>query len=117
MVPETATTAWTLVALPGADPEVMDLPSMSRVTKLSIEVLTEKAKATPVFAPGLDNLAQTGAILATWDPAKPLDAQLAALLATPVGDDVRDTLGAERHGRTKAAAIAARVVALARAGG
>jgi len=109
----TALATGTLVALPGADPEVMDLPSMSRITKLSIEVLTEKAKATPVFAPGLDNLAQTGAIFTTWDPAKPLDAQLAALLATPVGDDVRDTLGAERHGRTKAAEIARRVVDLA----
>ncbi|QCB43315.1 biotin-independent malonate decarboxylase subunit gamma [Sphingomonas sp. PAMC26645] len=113
----TALATGTLVALPGADPVVMDLPSMSRVTKLSIEVLTEKAKATPVFAPGLDNLAQTGAILATWDPAKALDAQLAALLATPVGDDVRDLLGAERKGRTKSAEIAKRVVELARAGG
>ena len=43
----------TLVALPGATPAVMDLPSMSRVTKLSIEALQEKAKSTPVFAPGL----------------------------------------------------------------
>ena len=54
----TALSTRVLVALPGADPEVMDLPSMARVTKLSIEVLKEKAKSTPVFAPGLD---QSGA--------------------------------------------------------
>ena len=113
----TALATGTLVALPGADPQVMDLPSMARITKLSIEVLTEKAKATPVFAPGLDNLAQTGAILATWNPAEPLEAQLAAVLATPFDGDVRDALGAERHGRTKAAQIAARVYDLAQADG
>lgn len=38
----------------------MDLPSMSRVTKLPIEVLEERAKTTPV-APGLDNLLHCGA--------------------------------------------------------
>ena len=49
----------------------MDLPSMSKVTKLSIEVLEEKAKSTPVFAPGLANLAQTGAVHAIWDASRP----------------------------------------------
>lgn len=38
----TALATRTLVALPGAEPEVMDLPSMSRVTKLSIEVLDKR---------------------------------------------------------------------------
>ena len=48
----TALATGVLVALPGAEPEVMDLPSMSKVTKLSVEVLKEKARSTPVFAPG-----------------------------------------------------------------
>jgi len=109
----TALAADTLVALPGAHPEVMDLPSMARVTKLPIAVLEEKAKATPIFAPGLDNLAQTGAVLETWSPDKPLDEQLLALLAEPPAADRRDRLGAERKGRPKAAAIAARIVELA----
>ena len=39
---------------------------MARVTKLPIETLREKAKVTPVFAPGLENLAQTGAIAEIW---------------------------------------------------
>lgn len=109
----TALAADTLVALPGARPEVMDLPSMARVTKLPIAVLEEKAKATPIFAPGLDNLAQTGAVLETWSPDKPLDEQLRALLKKPPAADHRDALGAERRGRPKAAAIAARIVELA----
>ena len=59
----TALATRVLVALPGAEPTVMDLPSMARVTKLSLEALEAKAKSTPVFAPGLDNLAAMGAVL------------------------------------------------------
>lgn len=108
----TALAARTLVALPGAHPAVMDLPSMARVTKLPLEVLQAKAESTPVFAPGLENLAQTGAIHTVWDPAKPLSGQLSAVLAAPPEADARDRLGLERGGRPKAAAIAARVAAL-----
>jgi malonate decarboxylase gamma subunit len=109
----TALATGTLVALPGAHPAVMDLPSMARVTKLPIDVLQQKAEATPVFAPGLKNLAQTGAIHAVWNFDEPLAGQLAALLAEPPGPDRRDQLGAGRGGRPKAAAIAERIIALA----
>jgi malonate decarboxylase gamma subunit len=103
-----------LVGLPGADPVVMDLPSMSKVTKLPIEVLQEKAKSTPVFAPGLANLAQTGAVHLMWDPALPLSGQLETLLANlPAYGDNRDALGKERGGRPKAHDIAERVRILA----
>jgi malonate decarboxylase gamma subunit len=105
-----------LLALPGADPAVMDLPSMARVTKLPLDVLQEKAKSTPVFAPGLDNLAQTGAVGATLDPHRSLADQWQEVLAQPVApSDTRDRLGKERHGRPKAADIAERVYELARA--
>jgi malonate decarboxylase gamma subunit len=107
----TALATDTLVALPGAHPAVMDLPSMARVTKLSIDLLKQKAEATPVFAPGLDNLAKTGGVHAVWDPNQPLAGQLATLLASPITADLRDRLGAERGGRPKAAAIAERVMA------
>ncbi|WP_320198940.1 biotin-independent malonate decarboxylase subunit gamma [Agrobacterium sp. rho-13.3] len=110
----TALACGTLVALPGAHPEVMDLPSMARVTKLPIDVLKEKAKATPVFAPGLENLAQTGAIAETWDPELPLADQLAALLARPRSGDDRAALGNERGGRLKAEGIVDEIVTLAR---
>ena len=57
----TALATDSLVCLPGAEPVVMDLPSMARVTKLPEDRLKELAKTTPVFAPGLDQLAQTSA--------------------------------------------------------
>ena len=109
----TALATKVLVALPGAEPEVMDLPSMARVTKLPIDVLKEKAKSTPVFAPGLDNLAQTGAVHEIWDPNSSLATQLSTLLTADLGIDVRDRLGQERGGRPKAADIAAQVKDLA----
>lgn len=109
----TALACGTLVALPQAHPEVMDLPSMARVTKLPLAVLEEKAKATPVFAPGLDNFAQTGAIAAIWNPSEPLADQLVQLLATGRTGDARAALGMARGGRPKAAVIAAEIVALA----
>jgi malonate decarboxylase gamma subunit len=110
----TALATRTLVALPGADPVVMDLPSMSKVTKLSLEILKEKARSTPVFAPGLDNLAQTGAVLAVWDEKASLAEQLEALLGSERdAGDQRDRLGKTRKGRPKAADIAERVHDLA----
>ncbi len=109
----TALATRALVALPGAEPEVMDLPSMAKVTKLSVDVLKDKARSTPVFAPGLDNLARTGGVLATWDPNQPLCDQLATLLADEATGDRRDQLGRERQGRPKAAEIAERVRDLA----
>jgi malonate decarboxylase gamma subunit len=103
----TALATRVLVALPTANPVVMDLPSMSKVTKLPIEVLEEKAKATPVFAPSLGNLARTGAVHMTWDEAAPLGDQLEALLdCLPDAHDRRDAIGKERGGRSKAANIA-----------
>lgn len=113
----TALATRVLVALPAADPAVMDLPSMSRVTKLSLEILEEKARSTPVFAPGLDNLARTGAVHHVWDPTTPLAGQLEALLASlPDATDRRDEIGKERGGRPKAFGIAQRVHQLATGG-
>lgn len=107
-----------LAALPGAEPSVMDLPSISRVTKLSLDTLQELAKSTPVFAPGLDPLFAVGAVTAKWDPEKPLCDQLAAALQLPAEPrDGRDKLGLKRKGRLLAARIAEEVEkeALARA--
>jgi malonate decarboxylase gamma subunit len=112
----TALATRALVALPGAEPAVMDLPSMSRVTKLPLNVLQAKSKSTPVFAPGLANLTQTGAVARTLDPDVSLAEQLSGLLAgLSDARDTRDRLGKERMGRPKAAEIAERVYALARA--
>ena len=110
----TALATRVLVGLPGATPAVMDLPSMSKVTKLSIDVLEERAKSTTVFAPGLKNLAQTGAVHITWDDTVALVDQLDTLLRDmPDARDRRDAIGQERSGRLKAADIAERVRDLA----
>jgi malonate decarboxylase gamma subunit len=105
----TALSTRILLALPGAEPAVMDLPSMARVTKLPLEVLREKARTTAVFAPGLDNLVQQGAIDAVLDPGQPLAVQLNIWLSRP--DDKVDRR-AER-GRPVAANVAQRVYELA----
>jgi len=113
----TALACGVLAALPGAHPEVMDLASMARVTKLPLEILQQRAQTTPVFAPGLENLVLAGAIAEVWDPARRLSGQLAALLASPATSDPRGALGKARGGRTKALDIAGTVVALATAHG
>jgi malonate decarboxylase gamma subunit len=100
-----------LVGLPGAEPSVMDLPSISRVTKLPLETLKQLSKTTPVFAPGLDPLFQMGAVAEIWDPKKPLDEQLEEALRNASPADTRDELGAQRKGRTMAAMVAERVIA------
>ncbi len=106
----TALATRVLVALPDAAPVVMDLPSMARVTKLSLEVLTEKSKSTPVFAPGLANLVQAGAVHEVWGPDADLADRLADLLdGWTAGFERRDQLGEERKGRLKAAGISQRV--------
>ncbi|PII15849.1 biotin-independent malonate decarboxylase subunit gamma [Stenotrophomonas indicatrix] len=114
----TALSTRSLLALPGAEPMVMDLPSMSRVTKLPIDVLEEMSKSTPVFAPGLDNLMQTGAVASVLDPAQSLAEQVDEVLKAwddtdeePL--DLRDQLGKARDGRPKAAEIAREVYELA----
>jgi malonate decarboxylase gamma subunit len=102
-----------LVGLPGAEPTVMDLPSMSRVTKLPLDTLKQLAKTTPVFAPGLDHLLQMGAVAEIWDPKRSLDDQLEEALRNASPVDTRDELGAQRKGRNMAAVVAKRVIAQA----
>lgn len=112
----TALATRVLAALPGANPSVMDLPSVARVTKLPLEKLQKMAQSTPVFAPGLDNMLATGAVHAVLDPAAPLGPQIGALIADRPVDDVRDRLGRERGGRPVAEEIAALVAKQLRAG-
>jgi malonate decarboxylase gamma subunit len=112
----TALSSQSLVALSSAEPSVMDLPSISRVTKLPLERLKELAKSTPIFAPGLEPLFATGAVAEIWAADQPLEPRLAALLRQPVANwDPRDRLGFERKGRLLAQKIAERVAAEATA--
>ncbi|MBV8324030.1 MAG: biotin-independent malonate decarboxylase subunit gamma [Hyphomicrobiales bacterium] len=112
----TALPSQSLVALPGAEPSVMDLPSISRVTKLPLEQLQEMAKSTPIFAPGVEPLFVTGAVTEIWAANEPFAPRLAALLQQPVvTSDLRDRIGLERKGRLLARKIAERVAAEAAA--
>jgi malonate decarboxylase gamma subunit len=112
----TALSSQSLVALPGAEPSVMDLPSISRVTKLPLEQLKELAKSTPIFAPGVKPLFAIGAETEIWAADQPFAPRLAALLRQPVAaSDLRDQIGLERKGRLLARTIAERVAAEATA--
>jgi malonate decarboxylase gamma subunit len=107
-----ALSSQSLVALPGAEPSVMDLPSISRVTKLPLDTLKELAKSTPIFAPGVGPLLATGAVTETWAANEPFAPLLAALLRQPAAtSDLRDRIGLDRKGRLLAQMIAERVAA------
>lgn len=108
----TALSTQVLAAVPGAFPSVMDLPSISRVTKLPIETLTTLSKTTPIFAPGLEPLFATGAVTVKWDFDN-LQSQLKAALANPPPPavDARDMTGLERKGRLLAHDMALKVMA------
>jgi malonate decarboxylase gamma subunit len=96
-----------LVALPGAEPSVMDLPSISRVTKLPLDQVEELSKSTPIFAPGIKPLFATGAVTEIWAANQPFASHLADLLRQPSPtSDYRDWLGLERRGRLLARKIA-----------
>jgi malonate decarboxylase gamma subunit len=75
----------------------MGLPAMARITKVPEEVLTELAKANPVFAPGPENYLRMGGLEAIWEGD--LAAQLQAALAQATDGDKRSELGLQRGGR------------------
>lgn len=91
-------------ALPEAEIRVMRIPAMSRVTKISEDLLEALSLTNPVFAPGVANYVAMGGIQALW--SGDLKQDLLDALAATNTVDARATLGAERGGR----ALAARVV-------
>jgi malonate decarboxylase gamma subunit len=108
----TALSSQSLVALPGAAPSVMDLPSISRVTKLPLQQLERLAKSTPIFAPGVKPLFAIGAVTQTWEGEQQFASRLEDLLRrAPASSDSRDQIGLERKGRLLAQKIAERVAA------
>ncbi|HUN90457.1 MAG TPA: biotin-independent malonate decarboxylase subunit gamma [Burkholderiaceae bacterium] len=96
-------------ALQDAELSVMNLPAMSRVTKIPLQRLEELAQTSPVFAPGAGNYVAMGALDALW--SGDLQAALAAALAAgdDLGHDGRRERGAARGGRLAALAVARQV--------
>ena len=84
-------------ALPDATIRVMGLPAMARITKVPEEVLTELAKANPVFAPGPENYLRMGGLESIWEGD--LAAHLQTALARQSTGDQRSALGLQRGGR------------------
>jgi malonate decarboxylase gamma subunit len=96
-------------ALPEAEIRVMRLPAMSRVTKISEDVLEQLSQSNPVFAPGVANYVAMGGIEAVWQGD--LRQCLRAALQDPNTQDLRAAHGRARGGRTLAADVVQRVLA------
>lgn len=94
-------------ALPEAEVKVMNLPAMSRVTKIPLERLEELSQSSAVFAPGVANYIAMGAVRGLWEAD--LAACLADALAEAPTGDTRRALGEERGGRTLARRVSAEV--------
>lgn len=97
-----------IIAVPGAEPSVMKLEAIARVTKMPLAKLQELAKTVSVFAPGCDSFFKMGGVHDHWD--KDFPEKLRALLAEDISSDVRAALGNERGGRTHAQNVIERVI-------
>lgn len=97
----------TCYALPEAEVRVMNLPAMSRITKIPVERLQDLSQLSPVFAPGVENYLRMGAIAELWQGD--LSDCLEKALAAAVGHDARRDRGLARQGRLLAGPVAERV--------
>lgn len=86
-----------IIGVPGAEPSVMKLEAIARVTKMPLATLQELAKTVPVFTPGCDSFFKMGGLHEIW--SDDFSNRLAALLKTEVSTDVRAEIGRERGGR------------------
>ncbi len=96
-------------ALADAEVRVMNLPAMSRITKIPLERLQELSQQSPVFAPGVANYHRMGAIRAVWEGD--LAAHLEAALDDVPETDRRRVDAEARGGRLLARKISERVAA------
>lgn len=102
-------------ALADAEIKVMNLPAMSRITKIPLDQLEALAKQSPVFSPGVENYLRMGHLDAVWqgDYAAQLAAAITNLQAktrAEIGKDLRTERGVERGGRRAAGEVIQRVL-------
>ena len=102
-------------ALADAEIKVMNLPAMSRITKIPLDHLQELAKQSPVFSPGVDNYFRMGHLDAVWegDYAAQLATAVASLQAKSreeIAKDSRIERGVARGGRKAAGVVIERVL-------
>lgn len=97
-------------ALSDAQIQVMNLPSMARITKIPLGQLEQLSEHSPVFSPGVANYAQMGHLPEIWDgdlAAKLEHALVRVRQAQPA--DQRMALGQQRGGRCVAYEVVQRV--------
>lgn len=104
----TALMADAVIALPGANPSVMPMEGIARVTKLPLSFLEELSQSNPIFKPGARSFYLMGGIDCV-DPDDPA-AALAEALAKANPADRRSEEGAARGGRKLAHQIVERVL-------
>ncbi len=75
-------------AVDGAVLSVMNLPAMSKVTKIPLARLEALSRGSPVLAPGLENYVRLGCVASVW--RAPLAAELERALARAPQPDRRD---------------------------
>ncbi|WP_370262410.1 biotin-independent malonate decarboxylase subunit gamma [Limnobacter sp.] len=102
-------------ALAQAEIKVMNLPAMSRITKIPLERLETLAEQSPVFSPGVNNYLRMGHLKDVWhnEPARHLQEALAELQTLSPEQRMRDlriAQGKERGGRIAAAEVMAKVL-------
>lgn len=102
-------------ALADAEIKVMNLPAMSRITKIPLDHLQELAKQSPVFSPGVGNYFHMGQLDAVWegDYAAQLATAVASLQAKSreeIAKDSRIERGVARGGRKAAGVVIERVL-------
>ena len=94
--------------LPEGKVRVMNLPAMSRITKLPLEQLQELSSTSPIFAPGIENFIKLGGVQTVWQ--EPLSEQLVKVIGLETSADIRRKNGFIRQGRKLACSVAQRVV-------
>lgn len=102
-------------ALADAEIKVMNLPAMSRITKIPLDHLQALAKQSPVFSPGVENYLRMGHLDAVWqsDYAKQLADSIVSLQNRPrqeIFNDSRIERGVQRGGRQAAGVVIERVL-------
>jgi malonate decarboxylase gamma subunit len=98
-------------SLPEAEIRVMGLAAMARVTRISVERLTQLSVSSPVFAPGAKNYLLMGGLDALWEGD--LSACLSKALKHVDATDHRRKRGLERGGRLMADSVVQRVLSSA----
>jgi malonate decarboxylase gamma subunit len=95
-------------ALPEARISVMNLPAMSKITKLPLQMLEELSVSSPWFAPGVENFYQLGGVHSVW--SQPYSVQLDQALERSTSDDNRRAEGFFRGGRKLAGPVSREVL-------